>query len=77
LSDVKDPTLLDSRLTDGGKNRPRFAPQKHCFSASGTLRRSDVTNTLCVYFTCVTRNTKTDGCDKHIVCLFYVRDAKH
>jgi hypothetical protein len=34
LWDVKDPTLLDNRLTDGGKvvsptHRPHFTPQKH------------------------------------------------
>jgi hypothetical protein len=42
VKDVKDPTLLDSRLTDGGKvvssmHRPHFTPQKHYyFFVSGT-----------------------------------------
>jgi hypothetical protein len=42
LWDVKDPSLLDNRLTDGGKivrptHPPHFAPQKHYyFYVSGT-----------------------------------------
>jgi hypothetical protein len=42
LCDVKDPTLLHNRLTDGGKfvsptHRPHFTPQKHYyFYVSGT-----------------------------------------
>jgi hypothetical protein len=41
LSDVKDPTLLDNPLTDGGKidspkQRPLSTPQKHYLYASGT-----------------------------------------
>jgi hypothetical protein len=41
LWDVKDPILLDNQLEDGGKvvspkHRPRSAPQKYYFSASGT-----------------------------------------
>jgi hypothetical protein len=41
-TDAKDPTLLDSWLTDGGKvvsptHRPHFSPQKHFFlNVSGT-----------------------------------------
>jgi hypothetical protein len=40
LFDVKDPTLLDYRLRDGGKvvsstHRPQITPQKHYVYASG------------------------------------------
>jgi hypothetical protein len=41
LRDVKDPTMFDTRLTDGDEvvsptHRPRSLRQKHYFSASGT-----------------------------------------
>jgi hypothetical protein len=44
LEDVKDPTLLDHRLTDGGKHPPHFTPQKHYYTQADNNKKVGTLN---------------------------------